>query len=109
MDVAQQFKVFGCEIVRGYPLQRSLPCLIAAQFDFINDDSTLFGMAQLTSEGSFVPTVTDDPPVGQWTDDVKLLNYELDEKWPWQCEAYEPVDQSLSETDQQASTPLNLL
>ena len=66
-------------------------------------------MEQLVTDGSFIETVTEDPPVGQWGDDVKLLNYPLDEKWPWQCEAYENVEDTLNERDEKAPLVLKQL
>lgn len=79
------------------------------QFDYANDDTTLFGMSNLATQ-TYGLQPTGDPPVGQWNPEVKLLNYPVDETWPFYCAVYESaVEESLTEADMNASNPVKAM
>ena len=51
-----------------------------------------------------------EPPVGKWDDSKdKLLNYTIDEQYPYKCEAYETTCEQPTEIDTQASMPVQAM
>ena len=66
-------------------------------------------MDQLTLPGTWVSRPDEEPPVGRWDPQVKLLNYAPHEEVPYFREAYELPADRLNETDAAISMPLKAM
>lgn len=77
------------------------------QFEYWHEPGPLFNMSNLATR-DWNASYT-EPSVGQWDPEVKLLNYPVDDKYPYSCEVYDIKCEQPNEADTQASMPLKAM